>query len=421
MNAEIIAVGSELLTPTRIDTNSLFITERLNEIGIQVRAKAIVGDDRAALQAVLTQALARSDLVITTGGLGPTDDDLTRDVAAVVLNLPLDIDERIVRRICARFESRGLRMPDINLRQAQVPRGATVLDNPNGTAPGLWMEHGHSILLLLPGPPREMQTIFETVVRERLLPRAGSHRLYRRILRVTGRTESHTEEAVAPAYTRWAQGAVPISTTILAAFGQIELHLTAQAPDGESARLALDSATAEAQQLLGSDLYSTDGCTLEQVVGDLLRDRRQRIAVAESCTGGLLSSRLTDVPGSSDYVERGIVAYSNVAKVEWLGVPPEMIAEHGAVSEPVAMAMARAVRDRAGVDVGVGVTGIAGPGGGSERKPVGTVVIAVARRGATGPDVRVRTVRFPGDRMLVKSQAAQAALDMVRRWLLEMT
>lgn len=419
MSAEIIAVGSELLTPARIDTNSLFITERLNEIGIEVRSKAVVGDDRATLHAVLTQALARSNLVITTGGLGPTDDDVTRDVAAAVLNLPLDSDERIVRRIRARFESRGLRMPDINLRQAQVPRGATVLDNPNGTAPGLWMEHGDSVLLLLPGPPREMQGIFETVVRERLLPRAGSRRLYRRILRVTGRTESHTEEAVASAYARWAQGAVPISTTILAALGQIELHLTAQAPDGESARFALDRATTEAQQLLGADLYSADGRTLEQVVGDLLRDKHQRIAVAESCTGGLLASRLTDVPGSSDYVERGIVAYSNVAKVEWLGVPPEVIAEHGAVSEPVAMAMARAVRDRAGVDFGVGVTGIAGPGGGSERKPVGTVVLAVARRGVEEPDVRVRTVRFTGDRMLIKSQATQVALDMVRRWLLE--
>ena len=421
MKAEIIAVGSELLTPSRIDTNSLFITERLNEIGIEVRSKGIVGDDRATLHAILTQAIARSDLVITTGGLGPTDDDLTREVAAAVLNLPLDVDERIVQRIRTRFGSRGLRMPDINLRQAQVLRGAIVLDNPNGTAPGLWMEHGGAILLLLPGPPREMQSMFDTVVRERLLPRAGSRRLYRRILRVTGRTESHTEEAVASAHPRWAQGAVPISTTILAALGQIELHLTAQAPDEENARLALDRATADAQQLLGPDLYSADGRTLEQVVGDLLRDKQQRIAVAESCTGGLLSSRLTDVPGSSNYVERGIVAYSNVAKVEWLGVPAEMIAEHGAVSEPVAIAMARGVRDRASVDFGVGVTGIAGPGGGSERKPVGTVVIAVARKGAAEPGVRVRTVRFLGERMLVKSQATQAALDMVRRWLLETT
>jgi len=418
MNAEIIAVGSELLTPARIDTNSLFITERLNEIGIDVLAKTIVGDDRATLHAVLMQALARSDLVITTGGLGPTDDDITRDVAAAVLSVPVDINERIVQRIRARFESRGLRMPEINVRQAHVPRGATLLDNPNGTAPGLWMEHGRSVLVLLPGPPREMQSMFDAVVRERLRPMAGSRRLYRRTLRVTGRTESHTEEAVRSAYARWAQGAVPISTTILAALGQIELHLTAQSPDAESARLALDRATADTRQLLGIDLYSTDGRTLEQVVGDLLRENHQRIAIAESCTGGLLASRLTDVPGSSDYMERGVVAYSDVAKVEWLGVAGDMIAAHGAVSEPVAIAMARGIRDRTNVDVGVGVTGIAGPGGGSERKPVGTVVVAVTRRGAN-PDVRVRTFRFLGERMLVKSQATQAALDIVRRWLLE--
>jgi len=419
MRAEIIAVGSELLTPARVDTNSLFITERLNEIGIEVKTKTIVGDEPESLRTVLAQALQRSELVIVTGGLGPTDDDLTRDVAASVLDLPFDLDERIVQRIRARFEARGLRMPDINLRQARVPRGAVTLDNPNGTAPGLWIEHGDRILLLLPGPPREMQGMLETVVRERLVPRTGSRRIYRRILRVAGRTESHTEEAVAPAYTRWARGPVPISTTILASLGQIELQLTAQASDPEGAREALDVAAAEARELLGPDLYSTDGRTLEHVVGDLLRKGQHRIAVAESCTGGLLASRLTDVRGSSDYVERGIVAYSNVAKVESLGVPAEMIAEYGAVSEQVAIAMARGIRDRAAVDVGVAITGIAGPDGGSEHKPVGTVVIAVSRPQPSGSDVQVRTFRFPGDRGLVKFQATQAALDMVRRWLLE--
>jgi len=419
MRAEIIAVGSELLTPARVDTNSLFITERLNEIGIEVKTKTIVGDEPDSLRTVLAQALQRSELVIVTGGLGPTDDDVTRDVAASVLDLPFDLDERIVQRIRARFEARGLRMPDINLRQARVPRGAVALDNPNGTAPGLWIEHGDRILLLLPGPPRELQGMLETVVRERLVPKTGSRRIYRRILRVAGRTESHTEEAVAPAYTRWARGPAPISTTILASLGQIELHLTAQALDPEGAREALDVAAAEARELLGLDLYSTDGRTLEHVVGDLLRKGQHRIAVAESCTGGLLASRLTDVRGSSDYVERGIVAYSNSAKVELLGVPAGMIAEHGAVSEQVAIAMARGIRDRAAVDVGVAITGIAGPDGGSEHKPVGTVVIAVSRPQPSGSDVQVRTFRFPGDRGLVKFQATQAALDMVRRWLLE--
>lgn len=419
MRAEIIAVGSELLRPERVDTNSVFITERLNEIGIDVRAKAIVGDDRATLHALVENALARSELVITTGGLGPTEDDLTREVVAAVLGLPLDTDERIVEHIQSRFSSRGLRMPEINRRQAEVPRGAVVLDNPNGTAPGLWIERGERVVILLPGPPREMKGMFEVLVRDRLLPRAGSRRLFRRVLRVTGRSESHTEEVVAPSYARWAAGPGKIETTILASYGQIELHLTAQGSDAETAHAALDSAASEVQDLLGRDLYSTDGRTMEQVVGELLKQGSGRIAVAESCTGGLLASRLTDVPGSSDYVERGIVAYSNDAKVELLGVPAEMIGEHGAVSEPVAIAMARGVSERSRVEIGVGVTGIAGPGGGTDRKPVGMVCIAVARPGLSPEDVRVRTFRFLGGRGLVKSQAAQAGLDMVRRWLLE--
>jgi nicotinamide-nucleotide amidase len=418
MRAEIIAVGSEMLGIERVDTNSLFITERLNEIGIDVKAKAVVGDDRATLRAILEGALSRCDLVITTGGLGPTEDDLTREVVAAVLNLPLDTDERIVERIRARFASRGLHMPDINRRQAQVPRGAVVVDNANGTAPGLWIERGDRVVILLPGPPREMQSMFESLVRERLLPRAGARRLYRRVLRVAGRTESHTEEVVAPAYARWAAGPGAIETTILASYGQIELHLTVQADDVRTAEAALDSAASEAQELLGDDLYSTDGRKMEEVVGDLLRRGSQRIAIAESCTGGLLASRLTDVPGSSDYVERGIVAYSNDAKVEWLGVPTELIAEHGAVSEPVAVAMARGICARSKVEVGIGVTGIAGPGGGTDRKPVGMVCIAVARPRLAPSDVRVRTFQFLGERGLVKSQAAQAGLDMIRRWLL---
>ncbi|HEY7443746.1 MAG TPA: molybdopterin-binding protein, partial [Vicinamibacterales bacterium] len=282
MKAEIIAVGSELLRPERSDTNSLFITERLNEIGIDVKAKSIVGDDRATLHALVEGALARSEIVITTGGLGPTEDDLTREVVATALGLQLEIDERIVERIRARFASRGLRMPDINRRQAEVPRGAVVLDNPNGTAPGLWIERGDRIVILLPGPPREMKGMFESIVRERLSSKAGLRRLYRRVLRVTGRTESHTEEVVAPSYARWAAGPGSIETTILASYGQIELHLTAQSPDVVTAETALDAATAEVQALLGADLYSTDGRTMEQVVGDLLRKGSMKIAVAES-------------------------------------------------------------------------------------------------------------------------------------------
>jgi len=419
MKAEIIAVGSELLTPAKVDTNSLFITERLNEVGIDVSVKTIVGDDPAVLRSAFVQAVARSELVIATGGLGPTDDDVTREAAAAALGLSLDEDVRIVEAIETRFASRGLTMPAINRRQGQVPRGAEVLPNPHGTAPGLWMEHGSGVVVLLPGPPREMRGMLEAVVRERLARRAGPDRLFRRVLRVTGRSESHTEEAVRSAYAVWAGGPAPIATTILASYGQIELHLTARAADAAAAEVALEAATADARARLGLDLYSADGRTMEAVVGDLLRARGLRIGLAESCTGGLLASRLTDVPGSSDYVEAGVVAYSNRIKTSVLGVPDALIAEHGAVSEPVAAAMARGICDRTGADLGVGVTGVAGPSGGSDHKPVGTVCVAVVRPGLGEPGRRIRTFRFLGGRGLVKFQGSQAALDMVRRWLLE--
>ncbi|MBI1875572.1 MAG: competence/damage-inducible protein A [Acidobacteria bacterium] len=411
--AEIIAVGTELLTPHRLDTNSLAITERLNDIGIDVRTKAVVGDDRGDLQALFVQALERADLIVLTGGLGPTDDDLTREVVADVLQLPLEEDPSIANRIRGRFERRGLRMPDINRRQAMVPRGAKVLDNPNGTAPGLILERGDKLVVLLPGPPREMKPMLEIALRHHLEPRSGGVKLLRRILRVTGRTESHVEEVAQPVYGRWSRGPDAISTTILASPGQIELHLTTLSDDVTAASARLERAVRELMDVLGADVFSVDGRTLEQVVGALLRDRHIRLALAESCTGGLTTSRLTDVPGSSDYVERGIVCYSNRSKVELLGVPATLIETHGAVSEEVALEMARGIRDRAGVDMGVAITGIAGPGGGREEKPVGTVFVAAVR---TGEPV-VRRFRFPGSRDMIKSQAAQAALDLVRRTL----
>ena len=414
MNAQIIAVGSELLTPLRVDTNSLAITERLNAVGIDVRLKAVVGDDRTELARVFRQAIAQVDLVVLTGGLGPTSDDVTRDAVAEVLRLPLDEDPAIVERIRQRFAARGWQMPAINRQQGQVPRGAVVLPNANGTAPGLWIEHGAVMVLLLPGPPRELMPILDRVIEERLAPKTGGRRLYRRVLKITGRAESHVEERAQPVYVRWRDAEPPISTTILAALGQIELHLALISGDRARAGEALDRAVGELVAALGDSVYSTDGRTLEQVVGGLLREKALHIATAESCTGGLLASRLTDVPGSSDYVDRGVVCYSNRAKVELLGVPESLIADFGAVSEPVAEAMARGIRDRAGVDLGVGITGIAGPGGGSEAKPVGTVAVAAA----WGALTMVKTFRFIGAREQVKHQAAQSGLDMVRRMLL---
>ena len=413
--AAVIAVGSELLTPSRIDTNSLFITEQLNLLGIEIAFKQIVGDDRDELAHALQLALDRVDLVICSGGLGPTDDDVTRDVVARVLNRPLVEDETIAARIQARFASRGLQMPAINRRQAMVPLPATVIENPKGTAPGLWLEEGGKLVLLLPGPPRELKPMLLRLVDGPLGERASGVALVLRIIRITGRTESHTEEVVGPLYGEWARAAVPISATILAALGQIELHLTARAATRDAAETALETAAHQVTDALGLDVYSTDSRAMEEVVGDLLTARGLRIALAESCTGGLLTSKLTDVAGSSRYVERGVIAYANEAKVAMLGVSPELIEEHGAVSEPVALAMASGIRAAAKVDIGVGVTGIAGPGGGTPEKPVGTVAIAVT----TASDTRSRTFRFIGEREQVKAQAAQAALDMVRRLLVQ--
>jgi nicotinamide-nucleotide amidase len=414
VRAEIIAVGSEMLTPERVDTNSLFITERLNEIGIEVIAKAVVADERALLADVLRVAIARVDLVVVTGGLGPTSDDLTREALADVLGVPLDEDAATIDRLEQRFARRGLAMPANNRKQALVPRGARLVENEKGTAPGLLAQAAGKTILVLPGPPREMRPMLEQVIAEHRARWTGASLVLRRVLKTTGRPESQIEEAVHPIYRRWAGGLAPIQTTILATPGQIELHLSLRAADAEAGRAALAAAARELTDALGPVVFSTDGRRMEEIVGELLRERRQWIATAESCTGGLLCSRLTDVAGSSDYVERGVICYSNRAKTEWLGVPSDLLHEHGADSEPVGLAMARGVRDRARADIGVGITGIAGPGGATPSKPVGTVVVAVAWAGGE----RVKKLWFPGDREQVKFHATQAALEMVRRHLL---
>jgi len=414
MRACIVAVGSEMLTPFRVDTNSLFLTERVNAIGYDVRLKAVVADDVDELARVLEDALAWAQLIVITGGLGPTEDDITRDAVARVLDAPLAVDEAIVDRIRERFAKRGMTMPDNNRRQGMVPRGATVLENRYGSAPGLWLEHGPTAIVLLPGPPREMKPMFDAVVAERLAPRSGGAGLFRRALKLTGRSESDVDAQAQTIYTKWTKQQIPIATTILAVSGQIELHLTADAPNREAGEAALDAAVAELQRELGDIIYSTDGRPLEAVVGDLLRERHLTIAVAESCSGGLLASRITDIPGSSDYFDRSVVCYSNQAKVDVLGVPEAMIAVHGAVSEPVARAMAEGVRERARTPIGIGITGVAGPGGGTPQKPVGMVCVAVL----AGAQDWVRTFQFVGGRDLVKYQSATAALNMLRLMLL---
>ena len=412
--AVIVAVGSELLTPYKTDTNSLFITDRLNGVGIEVVRKMVVGDEPRGLASALRHATTEADIVIVTGGLGPTADDVTRDVVADLLGVPLDESADIVAAIRSRFEARGLEMPEINRRQAGVPRGAEVLPNPAGTAPGLWLTAGECRLVLLPGPPRELRPMLDRLVADRLVSTTGGRRVQRRAIRTTGRTESHIDELARPIYGPLGARQPPVETTILASLGQIDLHLSTIGADPESGARVLDAAVAGLVGVLGSCVVSVDGRSLPQVVGELLRRRGARVAIAESCTGGLIASRLTDVPGSSAYVHAGWVLYSNEAKVA-LGVAPALIEADGAVSEPVAEAMAEAARAAAGVDFGLAVTGIAGPDGATPEKPVGTVCLALAGGGAAP---RVRRIQLPGDRERVRFQASQAALDLLRRALL---
>lgn len=415
--AEVIAVGSELLGSTRVDTNSLFISRTLSTLGIQVTAKAVVGDDRRLLRDLFSLALARADVAVITGGLGPTDDDLTREAITDALGLAMAEDEAITAAIRRRFERRGLAMPEVNRKQAMVPHGATPLANPHGSAPGIFLPVGAKVVVLLPGPPRELQPMFTAICApDGLLgSRAGRERLHTVSLFTTGASESLVEELSQPLYSRWRQGADPIETTILATPGQVELHLTLRSADAARARGVLEQARERLAAALGKCAFCTDGRSLPEVVGDLLRERGLTLAAAESCTGGLLLARMTEVSGSSDYIRGGVVAYSNELKVALLGVDPEVIATHGAVSEPTAAAMADGIHQRTGAQVCVAITGIAGPLGGTAAKPVGTVVIALR---VEGHPLSLQTHLFPGARDIVRFQATQTSIDGVRRLLL---
>jgi nicotinamide-nucleotide amidase len=410
LTAEIIAIGSELLTPDRTDTNSLWLTEKLNGIGIEVKLKTIVGDDDARLEEAIKDALRRSRVVITTGGLGPTEDDITRKIAARALGRRLLFNEKVLGEISAKFERMGRGMPEINSRQAMVIQGAEVLGNPNGTAPGMYLEHQNCSVVLLPGPPREMRPMFETFVQPKLAAKAGDVRVLRRILRVSGLGESAVDERIAPIYTQYKNP----QTTILFNRSEIEIHLTAQAKTEQEAELLLDGLAGQIEERLGQAIFAFRGEKMEEVVGLRLAVGGFSLAVAESCTGGLISERLTEVPGSSVYFKEGVVAYSNDAKVRSLGVDAELIRQHGAVSAAVAEAMAEGVRHRADTDFGLSVTGIAGPGGGSEEKPVGLVFIALSDDAHT----EHRKLTLPGDRHLIRWRASHAALDLLRRRLI---
>jgi nicotinamide-nucleotide amidase len=407
MNAEIIAVGSELLTPFRLDTNSLFLTAELNRVGVRVIHKSVVGDSPVEMRSAFAHALTRAELVVSSGGLGPTDDDRTRDTVAELLGRKLRVNDEILRQIQERFRRFGRAMPEINVRQAMIPEGATILPNPRGTAPGLWLEYDGRVVVLLPGVPAELRGLFETEVGPRLAKLNHAERLYTRELRIMGLTESEVEQRVSPLYALYPD----TETTILATANGIELHPRAWSSDAEKAGKLLDEIVSRMALALGEHLYSSAGESLEEVVARVLTENRATIAVAESCTGGMVAERLTNVPGSSSYFLGGVVCYSNELKASLVGVPKEMIEAKGAVSSEVALALADGIRKRTGAAIGVGTTGIAGPGGGTPEKPVGLVHIGIAdERGASE-----KAFRFPGDRDRIRRFATQTALDMVRR------
>jgi len=407
MNAEIIAVGSELLTPYRLDTNSLFLTDQLNRLGISVIHKAVVGDGPDEMRSSFQHALARADIVVSCGGLGPTDDDRTRQTVAELLGRRLLENEEVLRKLQERFRRLGRAMPEINLRQALVIERADVLPNPRGTAPGQWIEARGHILVLLPGVPQEMRALMEAEVAPRLAKLGNRRRLYTRDLRIVGLFESEVEQRVSPLYAEFSD----TETTILATANGIQLHPRIWSDDPAYAESRLGELVRRMALALGENLISTCGETIEAVVARTLIENRDTIAVAESCTGGLVAERLTSISGSSSYFLGGVVCYSNQLKTQLVGVPAELIDAKGAVSSEVALALADGIRKQTGATIGVGITGLAGPTGGTPEKPVGLVHIGIADQ--HGP--REKSFRFPGDRERIRFFAAQNALDQVRR------
>ena len=414
MNAEIIAVGSELLTPHRQDTNSLYLTEKLNEIGIEVRFKSIVGDILEDLATAAKTAMRRSDIIIFMGGLGPTEDDLTREAVAEALSLTLHRDPDIIAKLEQRFAKRGMKMSPNNLKQGDVLTSATVLNNPAGTAPGQWISgkyDGHErILMLLPGPPNELKAIFEAECLPRLAAKVPGEHIATRQLRIALMPESQVDARVAPIYKTYAD----VQTTILAGAGEIQLHLRCRKESQAEAEERVEELAGKIEDELGDAVFSRKGESLEQIVSYLLQMRGMTLAVAESCTGGLLAQRITSLGGSSRYFLGGAVVYSNALKTQFANVPKNLIEKHGAVSREVAAAMAEGIRHRCVSSYGIGITGVAGPSGGSEQKPVGLVYVALA--GEEGTQVVERN--FPGDRKRIRWFATQQALEMIRRALM---
>ena len=414
MDAEIIAIGSELLTPFRQDTNSLYLTEHLNQLGVEVVFKTVVGDTRARLVQVAKTALGRADIIIFMGGLGPTEDDLTREAVAAALKLELRRDPELVAALYARFAALRRKMPANNERQCDVIAGAAVLPNEKGTAPGQWIEGDYEgkkkIIMLLPGPPWELKLMFERQVLERLRAALPPASIATGVLKVAMVPESTCDARIAPIYKKYAD----VQTTILADAGEIQLHLRSRADSLAAARQRVDALADELEDELGDTVFSTGGESLEQIVAYYLEMRGATVSVAESCTGGMIAEHLTSISGSSRYFLGGAVVYSNELKTSLADVPALLIAQHGAVSKQVAAALAEGIRRRSNSTLGVGVTGVAGPTDGTEEKPVGLVFHAIA----DGVQTEVVERKFIGDRERVRRWAMRQALDMVRRKLM---
>ncbi|MCC6965046.1 MAG: competence/damage-inducible protein A [Nitrospira sp.] len=414
--AETIAIGSELLLGGRMDTNSLFIADRLAACGVELRYKSIVGDELSDIVAVLKTAARRARVVIITGGLGPTIDDLTREAVAQATGQRLSRRKTALDGMIARLAEWGRTPTKSQLRQAMIPAAADVLSNPVGTAPGFVLIWKDTFFAALPGVPREMEPMIHDGVLPRLQAWIGKHKeipatpVIRRVLHTSGVPESHVDQRL--------EGLLPEGTAIQLGIyaSPMEVMVSLTGPDKESGPVTIDRLCEEARARLGDIVYGEGDDTMESVVGRLLTDQHMTLALAESCTGGLIGHRLTQVPGSSSYVDRGIVSYSNRAKIDLLGVPSELMDRHGAVSAEVAAAMARGIRERSGVSVGLSVTGIAGPGGATKTKPVGLVYLGLDG----GPnDALTKECRFHGgDRSVIKQRSSQAALDLLRRWLL---
>jgi nicotinamide-nucleotide amidase len=413
MNAEIIAVGSEMLTPERVDTNSLYLTGELNTLGVEVVCKAVVGDHLDRLTGAIRAALGRSELLILSGGLGPTEDDLTREAVAAALGRQLRFDAGIAETIEQRFARMRRQMAEVNRRQAFVIEGAEALPNDRGTAPGQWVEDNGRIAVLLPGPPHELKAMFERQVLPRLARLVPPQVIRTLFLRVAGMPESDLDQLIAPVYRKYTN---PV-TTILAAAGDIQVHLRARCATEAEAEALLAEVGGPIERLLGDRVYSRNGDPLEAVVGDLLRRSHATLAVAESATGGMLGQKITSVAGSSEYFAGGFIVYNNAMKTELLGVDAGPLERFGAVSKETAEAMASGARRRTGATYALSITGVAGPGGGDEATPAGTMYVGLAD--ADGAIALHR--QFLGDRARVRSFVVQMALDMLRRRLTKLS